>query len=179
MTKSNQEMDITIEYRNIKNINMYVKAPDGHILVTAPRGTSKRRIMKFVDSKQEWIIKTRKRIVEQSQNYYDIRKPSKQEINKLKEQIAIFAEKWEPIMSVHASKWSIRFMKTRWGSCNVNTGSININSRLVYYPIECLEYIVVHELCHLIEPSHNSRFKKYMGIFLPDWKDRKNLLYVN
>ena len=79
-------------------------------------------------------------------------------------------------MGVNATNWTFRYMKTRWGSCTVNTGRIRINTRLAFYPDECLEYIVVHELCHLIEPSHNKRFHAYMTKFLPDWKIRKKKL---
>ncbi len=76
-------------------------------------------------------------------------------------------------MGVRATGWTLRKMKTRWGSCTVNTGRIRINTRLYFFPEEILEYIVVHELCHLIEPSHDQRFQAYMTRFLPDWRERR------
>ena len=67
-------------------------------------------------------------------------------------------------------------MKTRWGSCTVETGKIRLNARLARKPETCVEYVLVHELCHLLEPSHNARFHRLMDGFLPDWQERKLLL---
>jgi predicted metal-dependent hydrolase len=77
---------------------------------------------------------------------------------------------WEPQMNVRAKKLHVQKMKTRWGSCNTRTHHIRINSELAKKPPECLEYVVVHELVHLLEPSHNRRFYALMDHFLPDWK---------
>ena len=101
---------------------------------------------------------------------------TKEQMERITEMVEAYARKWEPVMGVHATHWTFRYMKTRWGSCTVNTGRIRINTRLAYYPDECLEYIVVHELCHLIEPSHNKRFHAYMTKYLPDWKERRKKL---
>ena len=62
-------------------------------------------------------------------------------------------------------------MKTRWGSCTVETGKIRLNARLARKPETCVEYVLVHELCHLLEPSHNARFHRLMDGFLPDWQE--------
>lgn len=83
---------------------------------------------------------------------------------------------WQAKMNVNVKQINIRKMKTRWGSCSPHLKSIRINFELVKKPIECLEYIVVHELTHLLEPSHNKRFVKFMDTFLPDWKKRKKML---
>lgn len=83
---------------------------------------------------------------------------------------------WEPIMGVYSSKVTIRLAKSRWGSCNILTRAIMINERLAYRPRECLEYVVVHELNHLYEAGHGPRFKALMDRFLPDWRERKQLL---
>lgn len=69
----------------------------------------------------------------------------------------------------HASSWSVRHMTSRWGSCNVQTGAIHISSRLAQWPSECLEQVVTHELCHLIEAGHGPRFHELMDRFLPSW----------
>ena len=73
-------------------------------------------------------------------------------------------------MGVKASGVSIRQMKTRWGSCNVRTHHININLALAKKPPECLEYVVVHELTHILEPSHYAVFWGYMTQCYPNWK---------
>lgn len=77
-------------------------------------------------------------------------------------------ERMEARIGVHAARWSVRVMKTRWGSCTSKTGAIRINARLAAYPLECLEFVVVHELVHLLEPSHNARFRTLLDEFCPD-----------
>ena len=61
-------------------------------------------------------------------------------------------------------------MKTRWGTCNVKEGRIWLNLQLAKKPPECLEYVIIHELTHLLEPGHNQRFYQLMDRFLPDWR---------
>lgn len=77
-------------------------------------------------------------------------------------------ERMEARVGVHAARWSVRVMKTRWGSCTPKTGAIRINARLAAYPPECLEFVVAHELVHLLEPSHNARFHALLDEFCPD-----------
>ena len=77
-------------------------------------------------------------------------------------------ERMEARIGVHATRWSVRVMKTRWGSCTPKTGAIRINARLAAYPPECLEFVVAHELVHLLEPSHNARFHTLLDEFCPD-----------
>lgn len=77
-------------------------------------------------------------------------------------------ERMEARIGVHAARWSVRVMKTRWGSCTPKTGAIRINARLAAYPLECLEFVVAHELVHLLEPSHNARFHALLDEFCPD-----------
>ncbi|MDA1028425.1 MAG: SprT family zinc-dependent metalloprotease [Bacteroidetes bacterium] len=88
----------------------------------------------------------------------------------LVEAIGSLLQEWEPKMNVKAQSFSIRQMKTRWGSCNTRAHTIRFNTGLVKKPIECLEYVVVHELVHLLERSHNARFKGFMDRFLPEWR---------
>ena len=87
--------------------------------------------------------------------------------------VPALVEAWEPIMGVKAGKLVYRNMTSRWGSCQPATGRICINVRLALYPPECLEYVVVHELCHLLERGHGPRFKALMDAFMPDWRDRR------
>ena len=79
-------------------------------------------------------------------------------------------KKWEHRLEVSVKRFSIRNMKSRWGSCTPKTHSFRFNLELAKKPPECLEYIVVHELVHLLEASHNNRFKALMNQFYPDWK---------
>lgn len=85
-------------------------------------------------------------------------------------------ERWMSTIGVEASGYTIRDMKTRWGTCNVKTRKVCFNLQLAKKPSECLEYVVVHELVHLLERSHNRVFQGYMDKFLPKWRTiRKEL----
>ena len=79
-------------------------------------------------------------------------------------------QKWEALMNVKASKVFVQRMKTKWGSCNPSSRAIRLNTDLAKKPPECLEYIIVHELAHFIEPSHNARFVSVMNLFMPKWE---------
>jgi predicted metal-dependent hydrolase len=84
--------------------------------------------------------------------------------------------KWEPVLQVKVNQFFVQKMKTRWGSCNPKTGNLRLNSELAKKAPECLEYIVVHEMVHLLEPTHNDRFKKLMDDFMPHWRAHRDAL---
>ncbi len=88
---------------------------------------------------------------------------------RLKEEIAPLLAKWEAIIGVHAEEWGVKSMKTRWGTCNIEARRIWLNLELVKKPLHCLEYIIVHELVHLLERHHNDRFTTYMNRYMPLW----------
>ena len=87
----------------------------------------------------------------------------------------VLVDKWEPVLGVKAGRLSVQKMKSKWGSCNVKNGNIRLNSELAKYPKEALEHVVVHELVHILEPSHSKRFYSLMDEFLPNWKELKAL----
>jgi hypothetical protein len=89
--------------------------------------------------------------------------------------------KWEPIVGVKVNRVFVQKMKTKWGSCNPRTHSIRLNTDLAKKPRECLEYILVHEMVHLVESTHNARFVTLMDRHMPQWRvyrDRLNQLPV-
>ena len=94
----------------------------------------------------------------------------------LKKKLENLIGKWEPVMNVKAQGFTIKKMKTRWGSCNVKSHHLNFNLALARVPEECVEYVVVHELTHLLEPSHNERFWKLMELYLPGSKELRKQL---
>jgi predicted metal-dependent hydrolase len=75
-----------------------------------------------------------------------------------------------------ATTWGVKKMKTKWGSCNIKAARIWLNLELAKKPESCLEYIVVHELVHLLERNHTERFTALMDGFMPDWRSRRTLL---
>lgn len=79
-------------------------------------------------------------------------------------------EKWEKITGVSVAQWRVKLMKTRWGTCNIKAKRIWFNLELAKKPVICLEYIIVHELVHLLERHHNENFVKLMEQFMPQWK---------
>ncbi len=90
--------------------------------------------------------------------------------------------KWEPLIGVKVNRFFVQRMKTKWGSCNPDAGNIRLNAELTKKPPECLEYIVVHEMAHLLEPTHNARFRALMDRFMPKWQfyiDQLNQLPVS
>lgn len=92
---------------------------------------------------------------------------------KLKALIPPLIEKWEPIIGVEVDACGVKLMKTRWGSCNTTARRIWLNLELAKKNPVCLEYIVVHEMVHLLERLHNEKFVAYMDKFLPDWRSTR------
>tara|TARA_Y100001954_G_C15696807_1_gene545694 strand:+ start:183 stop:881 length:699 start_codon:yes stop_codon:yes gene_type:complete len=94
----------------------------------------------------------------------------------LKIEISKLIDKWESKIGVKVSEFRIKKMKTRWGSCNINKKRIWLNLELAKKPFECLEYVVIHEMVHLLEAKHNNRFYILLDKFYPRWKHSSDLL---
>ncbi len=94
----------------------------------------------------------------------------------LKNTVVDMIATWENKIGITASAWRIRSMKTKWGSCNTNNKSILLNLELAKKPLHCIEYIVVHELIHLIERKHNDHFISLLNHHLPNWRHYKDEL---
>jgi len=92
------------------------------------------------------------------------------------EQLERLIPKWEETTNLHCESFKTKYMTTRWGTCNSKAKRIWINLQMVEKPLECLEYIILHELIHLKISNHGKDFIEMMNQFMPDWKDRKNLL---
>jgi predicted metal-dependent hydrolase len=95
---------------------------------------------------------------------------------RLKEAVPPLLARWQPLLGVQVERWFVKRMKTRWGSCNHRARTIRLNTELAKKPAECLEYIVVHELVHLLEPTHNARFVALMDRFMPRWQIHRQVL---
>jgi predicted metal-dependent hydrolase len=96
--------------------------------------------------------------------------------SQLKQAVPALLAKWEPIIGVRVEHLYVQRMKTKWGSCNTPARHIRLNTELAKKPPECLEYIVVHELVHLREPTHNAQFVAMMDRWMPHWRDRRDML---
>ncbi|RHS40319.1 M48 family metallopeptidase [Collinsella sp. AF08-23] len=189
------EIPVKVTRKHVKNLNLRVRG-DGSVALSIPQRLSFTRAQAFLDCKASWIIERVRRAQMRntrisptegesdgdgrtsyplwgdltplgfdhgSQDFID--NLYREELGRVLPRIAARLERR---MGVRASRWSIRTMKTRWGSCTPSTGAIRINARLAAYPPECLEFVVAHELVHLLEPSHNARFHALLDEFCPD-----------
>lgn len=94
----------------------------------------------------------------------------------LRQKIPNLIAKWEPKLEVSVPQWTVRRMKTKWGSCNRDTGHIWLNVELAKKHPDCLEYIVVHEMAHYLERNHGERFTKIMDKYMPAWRGLREQL---
>lgn len=168
-------IEVHIVRKRVKNVNLRIARDGSHVDVSAPLWVSDSEVEAFIRSKSAWIAS---RMAQAAQT------PMARAAQATPEEVAAWRETvsacvpalvaaWEPIMGVKAGKLAYRNMTSRWGSCQPSTGRICINVRLALYPPECLEYVVVHELCHLLERGHGPRFHQLMDAFMPDWKQRR------
>ena len=95
---------------------------------------------------------------------------------RLKAEIEHFLPLWSDYTGLVPSAWAVRDMSSRWGSCNTGTRKINLNLQLVHYPLICLEYVILHELCHIKVHGHGPDFKALLDRWMLDWKARRKLL---
>jgi predicted metal-dependent hydrolase len=95
---------------------------------------------------------------------------------RLKEKVPALFEKWQTVIGVQVNDWDVKQMKTKWGTCNIKAKCIWLNLELAKKPSHCLEYIIVHELVHLLERHHNARFLALMDKFMPQWRAYQNEL---
>ena len=146
------------------------------VIVRAPIGASKKRIEDFVTSHSAWI---QKHLESQKSRALRYPEPSREEISRLKARAReILPERvahYSSIMGVTPTHISINEARTRFGSCS-EKGRINFSCRLARYPLEAIDYVVVHELAHLKFLNHSRQFWSFVEEILPDYKARKGLL---
>ena len=173
-------MGLTVQYSIIrsdrKTIAIQIQ-PDGNVVVRAPKRMRMEEIKRFVESKAEWI---EKHLL--NRTTFNQEKLTDQEMKMLREKArALVTEKvqyYAPLIGVTYNQIAIRAQHTRWGSCS-SKGNLNFNCLLALVPIEVLDYVVVHELCHRKELNHSDRFWNEVAKILPDYKVRKKWLKDN
>ena len=173
-------MGLKVQYSIIrsdrKTIAIQIQ-PDGEIIVRAPKGMRMEEIRQFVESKASWINKHLSNRTDQNQQKFTDR-----ELKALREKArALVTDRvqyYAPLIGVTYNQIAIRAQHTRWGSCS-SKGNLNFNCLLALVPIEVLDYVVVHELCHRKELNHSDRFWNEVANILPDYKCRKKWLKDN
>ena len=160
-----------VRYSKRKTIAIQVTA-EGTVLVRAPKGYPKGRIQGFVESHGDWIAKKLAEVKRMSHLWEEITPEEEQQYRRqakevLTEKVAFYAEK----MGVTYGRITIRGQKTRWGSCS-REGNLNFNWKLMLFPEEIQDYVVVHELAHRKEMNHSKNFYRAVEEILPDYKAR-------
>ncbi|MBO5518424.1 MAG: M48 family metallopeptidase [Firmicutes bacterium] len=159
---------VRVQRKAIKNLYLRVDPASGCLLVSAPRHVSDAAILDFVMRRQAWIRRamdrTKEKAAKPQRTFRDADRRA------FRAECAAALERWQPLVGKRCSGFSVRDMKTRWGSCNSRSGHLNFNLKLLDMPRECLDYVVVHELCHLWEPNHSKAFWDHVERVYPDWK---------
>ena len=167
-------MDCEIIYSNRRTITIKIK--DGKVILRVPMKTPKRTIAKVLREHDEWIKKTIEKEREYRESQIEL---SDTDIRRLKREARAYfkgkCEYYAGIMRLSYNRISITSAKTRFGSCS-SEKNINFSYRLMLYPERAREYVVVHELAHLVEMNHSPSFYKIIESVMPDYKERKKLL---
>ncbi len=174
-------MDVKIIKSKRKTVAIQVKNAD-EVVVRAPIRMSNKAIQDFIDKNQNWINKHVERLKTRQEVTRDIRPMSELEIKELtahaKKVIPERVRHFAPLIGVDYGRVTIRNQKTKWGSCS-EKGNLNFNLALMRAPIEVLDYVVVHELCHRKEMNHSPEFWKTVENVLPNYKEQKKWLDEN
>ena len=175
------DIQITVIKSARKTIAIQIK-PDGKIYVRAPFDMTDSEVYGFVSEKSEWIKKNLKKLDNIKQKTKPSNPLTQNEINELKQKALLCIpqkiEHFADLIGVRPAKITVRNQKTRWGSCS-KSGNISINCLVMLMPEKVIDYIVVHELCHLKEMNHSKSFWREVERIIPDYKQRQNWLKEN
>ncbi len=171
----NDVPEYTLTRKRIKNLRLTVRAPGGEVVVSAPAHVSENVISAFVADKASWIRKHQERLANTPQPLQA--GPEAEALRQhMKRSVPPLVEYWAQQMGVPMPSLAFRRMTTRWGTCNTQTKRVTLNLELARRDPSLLEYVIVHELAHLIERGHNERFYAVMSAHMPDWKLRRRVL---
>ena len=171
------DLKIEVHRKRIKNLHLRVHPPQGRVSISAPKRMSLEMIQTFALSKLDWIKEQQAWAQTQQVSHVPrgswVEKWCRQELAQV---VPAMVTRWESILNVKVERISYRSMTSRWGSCTPNKKSIRFNTELARRPLNLLEYVVVHEMIHLLEASHNARFIRLMDHHMPDWRWRRDKL---
>ena len=167
-------MEYEVIYSDRRTLALTVK--DGRLIVRAPRGTTEKRIRAAVESHIEWATRHIEKQRHRSQVQGALTEEQIKELRRrARSVLTAKTEELAAVMGVRYNKITITSAKTRFGSCN-SKGNISYSYRLMLYPEAAQDYVVVHELAHLVEMNHSPRFYAIVARYLPDYKQRAALL---
>ncbi len=165
-----------ITVKDVKRLSMRPSADGNHICVTVPPFVAYSDVVKFISQNLNWARKALERTRDNAGNKYTV-----PDVEVMQHFIEDFKDRLFRIareMGLHSriEKVTFRYMKSRWGSCNYRTGHLSFNLFLVNFPAECLEYVIIHELSHLVHPNHSAEFWNHVEHYCPDWRSLRKVL---
>ena len=167
-------MDYRVVYSGRKTISLCIK--NGELVVRAPYGTQKQRIESIVSSHSDWVSKHLEKQRVKNEKYSNLTDERIAELRKeAKRTLPIKVAHYADIMGLKYGRITITGAKTRFGSCS-SKGNLAFSYRLMLYPEAAIDYVVVHELAHLMEMNHSKAFYRVVENALPDYKERARLL---
>ena len=186
-----QPFEIEVHYKRMKNIYLRIK-PDGKIMISAPLGTSQDYLIKFVKSRSKWIEAKQQKIAEREESSIKLAedeillfgRPFKGRLSEAKlqkllhEKITLYYKKYWQFFKEQGCKpveIKYRMMKRTWGVCRPTARTITFNKHLIHQPVEFIEYVVLHEMCHLLIPNHSKDFYELVAHHMPHFKQYENL----
>lgn len=175
-----ESVTYTVKRRRCKGISIRVRT-DGSVWVSAPWYVSVGELKAVVQNRLDWIKSKQEMMARNKMPVYDTKSPEWKALKlKASARFEALAAAWvvhfKQTYGVTPTGWSVRNMHTRWGSCSLRTGRIALSAALYEKPDACVEFIIVHELCHLIHPNHGKGFYELLNREYPQWKTSKELL---
>ena len=175
-----RRMAIEVTYRRTSRLSMRI-VKNGDVHVSAPIGIPKAEVERFIEKHRNWISEARKKVDDNQRRraeFYNqlplqTRTQVSEALQRLKALVEPMVERHSKEIGVRPAAISYRAMISRWGVCNVRRRTICFSIYLLLLPEWCIEHVVVHELCHLLEPSHNARFHALMDRYFPRWKEAR------
>ena len=150
---------------------------DGHVAVTVPKwGGTLREAESFLRSKWDWVVNTRAKVLANPAPVPVSAPPSNREVESLRALLADLNSHWAAKLGEEGVTWTLRAMKTLWGSCHIVRRRMTYNTELAKVPREMVEYVVVHELTHLRTARHGPKFYRLMDERLPGWRELRRRL---
>lgn len=173
-------MAIQVTYRRTRRLSMRI-VKNGDVHVSAPIGMPRQEVEQFIEEHRDWIIEARQRTYERqvkraaffNQLPLRTRVQADEAYYRLKAKVEPLVEKHSQLMGIKPFLVYYKPMISRWGMCNVKDKTICFSAYLLLLPEWCIEHVVVHELCHLLEPSHNAHFHSLMDKYFPRWREAR------
>lgn len=174
---------VKVTKKKVKNTNLRIHPAEPEVIhVSIPDSVKYDSVIQMLEQPriQRWVEKHQKKISEKPAppKMQDAEKMQHEPYfrNRLQEVLPGMFAKWEPVLGVKSARVTIRDTRSQWGSCNTGNGNISISVWLGAFPEECIEYVVLHELVHLLEPGHNARFYGILDQHYPIWRQCRDQL---